>query len=118
MRRYSKDMTWTQIDPDRLSKYEGMSPSDIGREIYKAAIIERPQHFTREFMLSQERMHRENTEPYNWTVKNDDFMDFWKPVYDLKNVSMDEWTVDDWFAYRALNNVMDSAFSKSHVQKA
>ena len=111
-------MTWTQIDPDKLSQYEGMSPSDIGREIYKSAIIERHYHFTREFMLSQERMHREKTEPYNWIVKNKDFMDFWKPVYDLKNVSMDEWTVDEWFAYRALNNVIDSAFSKSLVRKA
>jgi len=111
-------MTWTSIDPDRLSQYEGMSPSDIGREIYKAAIIERPQHFTRESMLAQEKMHRENTEPYTWRVKNAEWMKFWKPVYDLKNIPMDQWTIDEWFAYSAMDNVMDSAFSKSLVQKA
>lgn len=97
-------MTWTQIDPDRLSKYEGMSPSDIGR-----AVISNSEYYTTEFMLRQELAHSPNTEPYRHKIDNAGWMEFWKPVYDLENKPKDTWTLDEWFAYRGLTNVISYA---------
>jgi hypothetical protein len=94
-------MTWTQINSKALSKYDGMSPADIGR-----AFTEYPDSYTIELFYIQEMAHTPNTEP--WRVKVDDlsWMDFWKPVYDLENKPMSEYTLDDWFGMRALTNLL------------
>lgn len=48
-------------------------------------------------------------DPWNFPIEDDSWMNFWKPVYDLKDRPMDEWTEDDFFGYRALNNLIDLA---------
>lgn len=102
-------MTWTQINPDKFSQYEGMTPADIGR-----SMISNADTYTESFFLKQDEMfsHHSNTDPYNYTINNDAWSDFWKPVYDLKNKDKKDWTLDDWFGYRALDHLINYALAR------
>jgi hypothetical protein len=97
-------MTWIQINPDKFSQYEGMTPADIGR-----SILSEHDYLTPEFMYAQERMHAAGTEPYLFPLDDPRWMEFWKVVYDLKDKPKESWTLDEWYAYRGISYVIPYA---------
>jgi hypothetical protein len=103
-------MTWTQVNKNYFSKYEGMTPSDIGR-----SIISNSDSYTTKLFMSQDKVfsHHPNTDPYNYDIDSEAWKEFWKPVYDLKDKSKSEWTLDDWFGYRALDDLINYALARA-----
>jgi hypothetical protein len=102
-------MTWTQINKTHFSKYEGMTPSDIGR-----SIISNPESYTTDLFIKQNEVfaHHPETDPYNYDIPIPAWQEFWKSIYDLKNKPKSEWTLDDWFGYRALDNLINYALAR------
>jgi hypothetical protein len=100
-------MTWTQIDTEHFSQYEGMTPSQVGREYLRG--------YTADLLRKQESAFDfiPNHEPWNYPIDNEDWMTFWKEVYDLKDIPKSEWTDDQWFAYRGLNWLINFALMKA-----
>jgi hypothetical protein len=92
-------MTWTQIKPE-FSQYEGMTPSEIGRAIMN----ERTYNL---FIFKEQKKALDCVEghAWEWVRDDDEWIQFWKPVYDLENKDVDMWTEDEHFAYRALLNI-------------
>lgn len=101
-------MTWTQIDPDRFSQYEGLSPAEVGRSILNGSMIHNLD-ILREQQKAFELTSAMGADPWNFPIDNNDWMTFWKPVYDLKNKPMSDWTEDDFFSYRAMDYLIDLA---------
>ena len=101
-------MTWTQIDPDKFSQYEGLSPADVGR-----AILNRSMIHTLDILRKQQKAFEYSAslgaDPWNFSVDDPSWQEFWKPVYDLKNKPMNEWNIDDFFSYRAMDYLIDLA---------
>lgn len=97
-------MTWIEINPRAFNKYQGMTPAEIGRSFIKNA-----EGYTKEFMLRQEKAHFDNTEPYLFPVDDSRWMEFWKVVYDLKDKPKEDWTLDEWFAYRGISYLIPYA---------
>lgn len=91
-------MTWTDISPE-FKQYEGMTPAEIGREILEGHSIQ--------LVKEQEDSFRWIPNYRSWTFKidNDDWNEFWSVVYNLENVPEENWSDDEWFAYRALRNL-------------
>lgn len=98
-------MTWTSIHPE-FAQYEGMTPAEVGRAYLKG--------HTAELLKQQQAAFKSipNNEPWNYEVNNRDWMDFWKEVYDLKDIPEDAWTDDQWFAYRALDWLLNFALMR------
>jgi hypothetical protein len=92
-------MTWTQIDPDRFSQYEDMTPAQIGRSL----LTSRPH--TLDMLREQQNIlaYTEALMGRAWEYKvNDDWHTFWKSVYDLRDKPQSDWDEDDYFSYRAM----------------
>jgi hypothetical protein len=98
-------MTWTQVNPERFSKYEGMTPADIGRSIMGDSGRTYNLWILREQKNALGFIEELNGQAWEWIVDNPDFMNFWKPAYDLQHKDIDLWTEDDHFIYRALLNI-------------
>jgi hypothetical protein len=99
-------MTWTQIDPDKFSKYEGMTPAQIGRSLLNS----RPHNLD---MLRQQQTILAYTESmigrvWEYNV-NEDWGIFWKSVYDLKDKPEPDWDEDDYFSYRAMKALLPAS---------
>lgn len=101
-------MTWTQISPKHFSQYEGLStPAEVGRKKLNDAV------YTLDLFRKQQRAFDYSSslgaDSWNFPLDNEDWMTFWKPVYDLKNKPMAEWNIDDFFGYRAMEGLIDWA---------
>lgn len=99
-------MTWTSIHSE-FAQYEGMTPAQIGRVYLKG--------HTADLLRAQEESFRfiPNHEPWNHKIDNNEWMTFWKEVYDLEHIPQDAWTDDQWFAYRAMNWLINFALISS-----
>jgi hypothetical protein len=96
-------MTWTQINPDKFSQYEGMTPVEIGVKV-------RPGH-TVDLLKKQDIAFHSipNYEPWHYEIDNSEWMDFWKDAYALKNKDRETWTDEDWFMYVGLDTLLLTA---------
>lgn len=99
-------MTWTDINPEKMAEYDGMTPTEIGREIYKVPI---------HILKSQEDSLRwiPNREPWNYHIDSEEWGEFWESVYALKDIPEYDWSDDQWYAYKALGRMTMFALMKS-----
>lgn len=99
-------MTWTQIDPDRFSQYEGMTPAQIGR-----ALLNSRTH-TLDVLRAQQEIFAYTESlcgrPWEYNVSSE-WHDFWKSVYDLKDKPESDWDEDDYFSYRAMKSLLPAS---------
>lgn len=95
-------MTWTDINPKEFSQYDGMSPADVGRSLLnKTRIHDLPLLKEQQKMLALSSSM--GADPWNITIANNSWTEFWSPVYKLKDKPMVDWDEDDFFSYRAMD---------------
>lgn len=96
---YSKSMTWTQVNPDKFSQYDGLTPVEIG-----VALVDAERPSTLEMLRHQDEFFSQfhGAEPWNFPVDNPDWNAFWKDVYALRSKPKSDWDKSDFYAYQAL----------------
>lgn len=91
-------MTWTDINP-KLSKYEGMTPVEIG-----IMLVDEERPSTLESMMSlYDSLSVFSIEPWDFTIDNEEWNEFWKPGYQLKDRLVSDWDMNDFYVYFALD---------------
>ncbi len=98
-------MTWTSISP-QFDKYADCdSPKAVADVIFGG---------NDEWRRFANISHVVDTtdspdDPWNYIIDNDEWMTFWKPVYDLKNKPRLSWTDDEALSYFAMDLCVNNA---------
>lgn len=92
-------MTWTDINPEKLAKYEGMTPVEIG-----VTLVDEERPSTLESMMSlHDSLSVFSVEPWDFNINNEEWNEFWHPGYQLKDKPLSDWDMNDFYVYFALS---------------
>lgn len=98
-------MRWTNLHKN-LNQYSNCdSPKDVAEHIFGGN-----DEWRRFCNIKYVIEYKDRPDdPWNYIIDNDDWMTFWKPVYDLKSRPRSNWTDEEALSYFAMDLLIHEA---------